>query len=119
MRESSLVVGEGREDIDTIAVSLEQIRSAVGEAARRAEEIFEGADIQTMDVQRMVGSMEEIAKVASRNAESIDGVTATSGGQAGAMDQMVESTRSLTDLADRMHSHLRRFDTGRRAQEAS
>jgi methyl-accepting chemotaxis protein len=119
MRESSLVVGEGREDIDTIAASLEQIRSAVGEAARRAEEIFEGADIQTMDVQRMVGSMDEIAKVASRNAHSIDGVTATSGGQAGAMDQMVESTRSLTDLADRMHSLLRRFDTGRRSKEAS
>jgi methyl-accepting chemotaxis protein len=91
----------------------------VGEAARRAEEIFEGADIQTMDVQRMVGSMDEIAKVASRNAHSIDGVTATSGGQAGAMDQMVESTRSLTDLADRMHSLLRRFDTGRRSKEAS
>jgi methyl-accepting chemotaxis protein len=119
MRESSLVVGEGREDIDTIAASLEQIRSAVGEAARRAEEIFEGADIQTMDVQRMVGSIDEIAKVASRNAESIDDVSATSEGQAGATDQMVESTRSLSELADRMHSLLRRFDTGLRSKDAS
>ena len=47
MRESSQVIGEGREDVDTIAASLEQIRTAVGEAARRAEEIFEGADRQS------------------------------------------------------------------------
>jgi methyl-accepting chemotaxis protein len=115
MRESSLVVGEGREDVDTIASSLEQIRSAVGEAARRAEEIFEGADTQTMDVQRMVASIDEIARVAERNGEAIDGVAATAHSQAESMSSSVETSRALTDLSDRMHELVHRFDTGRDA----
>ena len=113
MRESSLVVGEGREDVDTIAASLEQIRSAVGEAASRAEEIFEGADIQTMDVQRMVESMDEIARVAAANGESIGGVASVAAGQASSMSRTVESSKSLNQLSERMHELLRRFDTGR------
>jgi len=111
MRESSLVVGEGREDVDTVADSLEQIRSAVGEAARRAEEIFEGADTQSMDVRRMVESMQEISRVASRNAEAIDGVAVTSHGQLDSMNRMVSSSQSLTGLAEELREVLRRFDT--------
>jgi len=42
MRSSSVVIGEGRDDVDTIATSLEHIRAAVSEAAARAEEIFHG-----------------------------------------------------------------------------
>ena len=110
--ESSLVVGEGREDIDTVADSLEQIRSAVGEAARRAEEIFEGADTQSMDVRRMVESMQEISRVASRNAEAIDGVAVTSHSQLDSMNRMVASSQSLTGLAEELREALRRFDTG-------
>ena len=36
MRKSSVVIGEGRDDVDTIASSLTHIRAAVGEAATRA-----------------------------------------------------------------------------------
>jgi methyl-accepting chemotaxis protein len=53
MRESSLGVKEGREDMDTMAHSLEHIRAAVSEAASRAEEIFHGADSHTQSVERM------------------------------------------------------------------
>jgi len=119
MRESSMVVGEGREDVDTIAASLEQIRSAVGEAARRAEEIFEGADTQTMDVQRMVASIDEIARVAERNGEAIDGVATTAQTQAQSMSDTVESSRSLADLSDHMHELVHRFDTGRHPRKAA
>ncbi len=112
MRESSLVVGEGREDIDTVAASLAQIRSAVGEAARRAEEIFEGADTQSMDVQRMVESMQEIGRVATRNADAIEGVAGTSRGQVESMTHLVESSQALHGLAEELHEVLRRFDTG-------
>jgi methyl-accepting chemotaxis protein len=107
MRESSVVVGEGREDVDTIAASLEQIRQAVSEAAIRAEEIFEGADAQTRDVQRMVGSMDEIGRVASRNASSIEGVAQTSRGQVEAVGQMVQSSQSLSGLAGEVQDVLR------------
>ena len=62
MRESGQVIGEGREDVNTIAHSLEQIRSAVGEAATRAEEIFQEADSQARDAERMVKSMDEVSQ---------------------------------------------------------
>ena len=120
MRESSMVIGEGREDVDTIAVSLEQIRSAVGEASRRAEEIFEGADLQSTDVRRMVGSMDEIAGVAARNGTAIDGVAATTRGQASVMTHNVGSAGTLAELAGTLQDLTRRFDTGKsRAGAAS
>jgi methyl-accepting chemotaxis protein len=112
MRESSLVVGEGREDIDTVAASLAQIRSAVGEAARRAEEIFEGADTQSMDVQRMVESMQEIGRVATRNADAIAGVVSTAHDPVDSSKHLVDSSQSLKALAEELHEVLHRFDTG-------
>ena len=111
MRESSVVIGEGREDVDTIAVSLEQIRSAVGEAAHRAEEIFEGADLQSTDVRRMVASIEEIARVAARNGSAIEGVVATTRGQGDVMAHNVVSARSLSELAATLQELTRRFHT--------
>ena len=48
MRSSSMVIGEGREDVNTIAAALAQISAAVSEAAGRAEEIFHGADSYAM-----------------------------------------------------------------------
>jgi methyl-accepting chemotaxis protein len=119
MRESSVVIGEGREDVDTIALSLEQIRSAVGEASRRAEEIFEGADLQSTEVRRMVGSMDEIAGVAARNSTAIDGVAVTTRGQASVMAHNVGSARSLSELASTLQELTRRFHTGRRSGVAS
>jgi methyl-accepting chemotaxis protein len=113
MRESSMVIGEGREDVDTIALSLEQIRSAVGEASRRAEEIFEGADLQSTDVRRMVGSMDEIAGVAARNSTAIEGVAVTTRGQVEVMAHNVGSARSLSELAASLQELTRRFHTGR------
>ena len=88
MRESSMVIGEGRDDVDTIATSLSQIRGAVSEAANRAEEIFHGADTHTRDVERMVSSMDEIARVAESNAEAIVGVVASTQRQVTLMSEM-------------------------------
>jgi methyl-accepting chemotaxis protein len=112
MRESSMVVGEGRDDVDTIASSLSHIRSAVSEAATRAEEIFHGADTHTRDVERMVSSMDEIARVAERNAAAIDGVVASTQRQVTVMTEMVASSKSMTDMAESQRGALRRFRTG-------
>jgi methyl-accepting chemotaxis protein len=121
MRESSMVVAEGRDDVDTIANSLTSIRAAVGEAASRAEEIFHGADTETRDVERMASSMDEIARVAERNAQAIDGVVASTGRQESLMTEMVAASKCLTDLAEGQRAALRRFQTsgsatGRAAQ---
>jgi methyl-accepting chemotaxis protein len=117
MRESSLGVREGREDVDTMAVSLEHIRSAVGEAARRAEEIFHGSDSHTRDLDRMVEAMDEIAKVAESNAVAIDGVAVTSQQQLESMGEMVASSASLSELSEQLRGVLRRFETGSRPPE--
>jgi methyl-accepting chemotaxis protein len=112
MRESSMVIGEGRDDVDTIASSLTHIRAAVSEAATRAEEIFHGADAHTSDVERMVSSMDDIASVAQRNAEAIDGVVASTQRQVTLMTEMVASSRSMTDMAESQRGALQRFQTG-------
>jgi len=112
MRESSLGMREGREDVDTIAHTLENIRQAVGEASNRAEEIFHGADSQTQGVERMVSAMDEIAKGAESNSISIDGVVATSQQQLVSMSELVSSSTTLTELAEQLQEILRRFETG-------
>jgi len=112
MRESSMVIGEGRDDVDTIASSLSHIRAAVSEAASRAEDIFHGADTHTLDVERMVSSMDEIARVAESNAEAIVGVVASTQRQVTLMTEMVSSSKSMLDLAEEQRGALRRFRTG-------
>ena len=111
MRKSSVVIGEGRDDVDTIASSLEQIRAAVSEAAARAEEIFHGADAHTRDVERLVGAMDDIAKVGERSGTAIEGAAATTQQQVTSMSEMVASSKSLTGLAEELRSVLRRFQT--------
>ena len=119
MRHSGMVIGEGREDVDTVAHSLEQIRSAVGEASQRAEEIFEGADAQARDAECVLGAMEELARVAERSATALGGVVATSQAQFDSTERMVASADGLRSLADALHGVLRRFRTGRASDEGS
>ncbi len=112
MRESSLGVKEGREDMDTMAHSLEHIRSAVSEAASCAEEIFHGTDSHTQSLERMVDSMDEVERVAAGNATALDAVVTTSREQVASMNDMVTSSKSLTELAEQLRVVLRGFETG-------
>jgi methyl-accepting chemotaxis protein len=112
MRESSQGVSEGREDVDTIAHSLEHIRSAVSEAATRAEEIFHGTDTQFRDFEAMVARMDEVARAAARNAGSIDGVVATCEQQVVSTRALVGASSTLAGLASELRGGLRRFNTG-------
>jgi methyl-accepting chemotaxis protein len=112
MRQSSVVIGEGREDVNTIAASLEQIGLAVSEAATRAEEIFQGADEHAISADKMVRAMGEIKTVAAGNAGAIDGVAETLQAQHQASDDMLASTKLLAALAGELRHALRRFTTG-------
>jgi methyl-accepting chemotaxis protein len=117
MRESGQMISEGREDVNTIAGSLGQIRSAVGEAATRAEEIFQQADTQARDAERMVQSMDEAVKVSLANATAVDDVARTSNEQMAAVSQMVSQSDDLVSLAHQLGRLTERFRTG--AEEAS
>jgi methyl-accepting chemotaxis protein len=112
MRESGQVIGEGREDVNTIAHSLEQIRAAVGEASARAEEIFQEADGQTRDAERMVKSMEEVARSSRATTASVAQVAETSRLQMASMTEMVASADAMTCLSQELRDLTRRFQTG-------
>jgi methyl-accepting chemotaxis protein len=116
MRQSGQVITEGREDVNTIAHSLEQIRGAVGEAATRAEEIFQEADNQARDAERMVDSMTQIAEATRANAVAVDEVAESSQRQRTGMAEVVESTNSLTDHASELRAVANRFKTGSEAK---
>ncbi len=115
MRESGQVIGEGREDVNTIAHSLEQIRSAVGEAAARAEEIFQEADGQARDAERMVKSMDEVSQTSRATTASMQQVTETSRVQMVSMAEIVASADAMTKLSEQLREVTRRFRTGSEA----
>jgi len=119
MRQSSQVIGEGRDDVNTIAHSLEQIQAAVSEAASRSEEIFQEADAQARDAERMVASVEEIARVAVANGQSVREVAGSAQGQFQSMEETVASARVMSELADELRGALQRFQTGRSSGGAS
>jgi methyl-accepting chemotaxis protein len=117
MRHSSQVITEGREDVNTIATSLEHIRAAVGEAATRSEEIFQEADNQARDAERMVQAMDEVAQVARTNASAVDEAAETSQRQGGAMASMVQAAEALAGLSEELRGTTRRFRTPEPGEE--
>jgi len=111
MRLSSSVINEGRDDIDMIAASLESIRSTVKDAQVRAEGIFRGADAHTVEVERMVRSMDEISEAGSRKAAAIERVVETSRLQSVSTAEVLESSGSLTKLSAELAQVLSHFRT--------
>jgi methyl-accepting chemotaxis protein len=111
MRHSGKVIAEGRDDVNTIAVSLEQIRAAVGEAAARAEEIFQEADQQARDAERMVDSMGQIGGMSRANGDAIAEVASTARRQLDAMGEMVGAAKALREVAGELQGAARRFRT--------
>ena len=111
MRDSSQLISEGREDVNTIAHSLEQIRAAVGEAAARSEDIFQEADNQARDAERMVQSTEEFSKVVRTGAAAVDEAAEISQRQLVSMSEVVESSRALAELSEELRSVTQRFRT--------
>jgi len=117
MRESGQMISEGREDVNTIAASLEQIRSAVGEAAGRAEEIFQEADDQARTAETMVQSMDEVAKVSLVNASAVEEVAELARQQQEAVAEMTGASSSLAELSGDLANMVGRFETGASAEE--
>jgi methyl-accepting chemotaxis protein len=111
MRHSSSVINEGRGDIDMIASSLESIRSTVKDAQVRAEGIFRGADAHTVEVERMVRSMDEISEAGTRKAAAIDRVVETSRLQSISTAEVIKSSGSLTELSAELAKVLSHFRT--------
>jgi methyl-accepting chemotaxis protein len=114
MRLSGQVIAEGRDDVNTIAHSLEQIQAAVGEAASRSEEIFQQADAQARDAERMVESVDDIAGVAAANATAIREVVDAGQQQVATTAETAASALALTGIVEEMRRVLARFRTEHR-----
>ena len=112
MRQSSVVIDEGREDVNTIAGALAQISMAVSEAATRSEEIFHGADSHSLNAESMVTAIEEIAKVASGNGRSVVELNDTMRGQQKTLSEIFDSAGELSGLATELEDSLTFFQTG-------
>lgn len=111
MRQSSVVIAEGREDINTIAGALGQISMAVSEAATRSEEIFHGADSHALNAESMVTAIEEIAKVAGSNGKSVSDLTNTMRGQRETLAEIFDSAGAVSRLASELEASLTFFQT--------
>jgi len=111
MRQSGQVIGEGREDVNTIASALAQISMAVSEAATRSEEIFHGADSHSLNAQEMVSAIEEIAKVAAGNGQSVSQFNKDARDQRETVLRIFDSAEALSRLANELESSLTIFRT--------
>ena len=111
MRESSQVIGDGREDVNTIAGALAQISTAVSEAAQRSEEIFHGADSHSLNAQSMVSQIEEIAKVAASNGQSVNHFNQSVHAQVTTLAELFGSAEALARLAGELEESLTIFRT--------
>ncbi len=112
MRESSVVIAEGHEDINTIAGALAQISMAVSESATRSEEIFHGADSHSLNAESMVTAIEEIAKVAGGNEKSVSNLNEIMQDQRQALGEIFGSAEVMSRLAAELDRALTCFETG-------
>lgn len=117
MRQSSVVIEEGREDVNTIAGALADISMAVSEAATRSEEIFHGADSHSLNAKSMVTAIEEIAKVARENGQGVANLNDTMRGQLENLNEIFGSAGQVSRLATDLEASLTFFRTGRDPSE--
>jgi len=118
MRESSVVIEEGHEDVNTIAGALAQISMAVSESATRSEEIFHGADSHSLNAESMVTAIEEVAKVARGNGQSVADLNETMRGQLRTLSEIFDSAGEVSRLAIELEASLTFFQTGRELPES-
>jgi methyl-accepting chemotaxis protein len=117
MRQSSVVIAEGREDINTIAGALAQISMAVSESATRSEEIFHGADSHSLNAESMVAAIEEIAKVAGGSGQNVVELNETMRGQQRTLGEIFDSAGAVRRLASELEASLTFFQTGAQLAE--
>jgi methyl-accepting chemotaxis protein len=109
MKETAQNIAEGREDLGTISLSLEEIVQMVTTAADKVRNISDLAQIQAEGAKELVRSIDEIAKVAHENATSIEQVSTVTQEQTAAMEDMSRATQELSQTADRLKGQVSRF----------
>ncbi|HKZ17614.1 MAG TPA: methyl-accepting chemotaxis protein [Geobacteraceae bacterium] len=117
--ESSKQISEGRKNIDVTGTSFQEIVCTVLETERKANSIADLSAIQTEDAKKMVGAVDEFAKMAEDNATSTEEVSAATEQQTVAMHEMSRAAQELAMLSDELLRSVERFtissDNGNRS----
>lgn len=109
--DSSRNIEAGKRNIDTTAESFRDILNTVMETERKTSSITELSQLQSEGAGKMVGMIDEIAKVAEDNAAATEEVSAATVEQSSAMQEMVRATIELTKLAEALLKVVEQFRT--------
>jgi len=93
---------EGKEIIQTMGESLDEIVRAVMESTNHAQEISLLTDNQSQAAKDMTQIVDEISKVAEDNAASTEEVSAATEEQTASMEELAASAQDLTVLSDKL-----------------
>ena len=103
------VITEGREVIDTVRSSLNGIIASSVEAAGRVQEISSQAEEQNRRTVDMVGTTDEIFRIAEDNAAATEEASAATEELTASMEEMAASSQSISRLAEDMQKLVSRF----------
>ena len=106
---SSRQINEGKKKINSTAGVFQSIVQTVIEAERKANSIADLSSMQTEGAQKMVKTIDDIAKVAEDNAAATEQVSAATEEQSAAMQEMAAASRELAALAAELLQAVERF----------
>ncbi len=112
MKESVSVLGEGREDLNTIIRALEGISKIAATGADKVGVISQSARDQLKGSADMVQAMDHISDVATSNAKATEQVRKVTSEQTAAVAQMASAAQELSNLSLELQAVVSRFRLG-------
>ncbi|MBC7792562.1 MAG: methyl-accepting chemotaxis protein [Clostridia bacterium] len=112
MRESTRDLAEGREDMNSIIQSLENISVTARKGVDVVEQITLITREQLEGAQNMVSAIEDIRNVAGSNAKNTSQATGVINKQTTSMQAMASSAVELTNLSQELEAVVTRFQLG-------
>ena len=109
MKEGIDELGQGREDLAQIILSLDEVVHATQAGSERVTAISRAAKEQLAGSEEMVKAIREIRDVASGNAKSTDEVKRAVTEQASVTASILTSSQELTTVAEELKSVVSRF----------
>ncbi len=109
MKEGIDELGQGREDLAQIILSLDEIVNATHTGSERVQAISRLAREQLQGSAEMVGAFQEIRGVAAGNARSLDEVQRAVREQTSTTASMAQASQELTNISVELQSVVSRF----------
>lgn len=106
---TSRQINEGKKKINSTAGAFQSIVHTVVEAERKASSIADLSSMQTEGAQKMVKTIDDIARVAEDNAAATEQVSTATEQQSAAMQEMAAASRDLSALAAELLQAVERF----------